>query len=219
MEETERTQKLKRAFAEGIIDIEEFETEITKELRQTARCNEYLNTADSLQQQIWLSEDISDSPDPAEVESVDGEMHLTNKPTGGMWTSTYTPDQEHDCDWIQWCSGAGFYSGDHKWLLEPKEDLDVLVIDSLKDLKTVASVYTKDTYKGSPASKIPKTVFDFETMAEDFDAIRLTKEGQYETRLTGSEDPDFYGWDSESVLNFRWNWSDAEHLGTVSYEN
>lgn len=213
MNDEGRVQKLKKAYANGVIDIDEFEDEITEELRKGARRSDYLNTSDELGQQVWMSEGRDEDPDPAELRPVDGDMHLPIKPKGGMWTSTYTPENEHDSDWIRWCSTEGFYGGRHKWLIEPKDNLNVLVVDGMEDLQAVMSVYRKEFYKGTKASLIGAHPLDFELIAEDFDAMRLTKEGQWDTRLTGVDEPDLYGWDSESVLNFRWNWKDYEYIG------
>lgn len=218
MNDEGRVQKLKKAYANGVIDIDEFEDEITEELRKGARRSDYLNTSDELGQQVWMSEGRDKAPDPAELRPVDGEMHLPIKPKGGMWTSTYTPEDEHDSDWIRWCSTEGFYGGRHKWLLEPKDNLNVLVVDSMEDLEAVMSVYKKEYYKGTPASVIGANPLDFEMIAEDFDAMRLTEDGQWDTRLTGADEPDLYGWDSESVLNFRWNWESYEYVGRCDTE-
>lgn len=212
MEETERIQELQRSYAEGIIEIEELEKELEDELRSNIVGYENLNTTIGLDDQIWMSENKEDKPDPANLESVEGEMHLPIKPKGGMWTSTYTPDAKYDSDWIRWCSTEGFYSGCHKWLMNPKPDVSVLVVDSMEDLRAVANRYEKDTYKGMDTSGITDTVLDFPEIARDFDAMRLTEKGQRETRMTSRNEPDLYGWDSESVLHFRWNWSEFEYM-------
>lgn len=218
MEESNRLEELQRAYSKDIIDIEEFEDEIAKELETNISGYIDLNTQIGLEDQVWLSEEKKEQPDPAKIESVDGKMHLPIKPTGGMWTSTYTPDEDHDSDWIRWCSTEGFLSGRHKWVMSPKPDIHVLVVDSLEDLKLVANQYEKDKYKGMDSSQIQDTVLDFPAIARDFDAMRLTKEGQWDTRLTEMDEPDLYGWDSECVLHFRWNWSDFEYIGKCDQE-
>lgn len=217
MEESDRVQDLKEAYAKGVIDMDNFEDALSTELNSN-RTHMDLNTTIGISDQIWMSEDKENRPDPAKFDTVDGEMHLPIKPTGGMWTSTYTPEDEYDTDWIRWCSTEGFYGGRHKWLMKPKPDLHVLVVDSIEDLRAVTKVYEKDTYKGQDASLISDEVIDFPKIAEDFDAMRLTKEGQRETHITAMDDPDLYGWDTESVLHFRWNWSEYEYLGHSDIE-
>jgi hypothetical protein len=212
MEESERVEDLKKAYENGVISINELEEEVEDELEKSSRNNTNLNTSDSLPQQIWMSESESMRPDPAELKPVGDKMHLPVKPVGGMWTSTYTPEDEYDSDWIRWCSSEGFYGGRHKWLLEPKENLDILVVDSLEDLQRVAEAYEKDTYKGASSDRLSDTVFNFKAISNDFDAMRLTEDGQWDTRMPGRDEPDLYGWDSESVLNFRWNWRSVEYL-------
>lgn len=213
MEKSERVEKLERAYQQDAIDVGELEDEVEKELVEKLRKNPNLNTSSSLEPQLWMSEEKSDVPDPAELKPVGDKMHLPVKPVGGMWTSTYTPEDKYDSDWIRWCSTEGFYGGRHKWLLEPKDNLDVLVVDSLEDLRMVAKAYKKSTYRGKPAELLPDTVIDFATIAENFDAMRLTEEGQWETRTPSRDEPNLNCWDSESVLNFRWNWKNIEYLG------
>lgn len=212
MEESERVKDLKKAYENDVITINELEEEVEDELEGGSRDNNRLNTSDALPQQLWMSESESTQPDPAELKPVGDKMHLPVKPVGGMWTSTYTPSAEYDSDWIRWCSSEGFYGGRHKWLLKPKDDIDVLVVNSLEDLQSVAKVYEKDTYKGAPSDRLSDTVFDFEDISRDFDAMRLTEDGQWDTRMPGRDEPSLYGWDSESVLNFRWNWKSIEYL-------
>lgn len=218
MEESERVQKLKEAYSEGLIDVQDLEEQLSDELESNIRSRKDLNTTVGLDDQIWMSQDKNNEPDPTKLDSVEGEMHLPIKPTGGMWTSTYTPESEYDTDWIRWCSTEGFYGGRHKWLMEPKPDVHVLVVDSLDDLRAVANLYEKDTYKGKDASLISDVVLDFPEIARDFDAMRLTEKGQRKTRMTPMDEPDLYGWDSESVLNFRWNWSSYKYLGHSDIE-
>jgi hypothetical protein len=211
--EQKRVQELKKAYEKGIIDIQEFENEVETALEESSRKNNNLNTSKNLGEQLWMSESTSEKPDPAEFIPVTDKMHLPVKPVGGMWTSTYTPNEEFDSDWIRWCSTEGFYAGRHKWLMKPKNNLEVLVVDNKEDLKSIAEAYEKDTYKGTDTSLLSEIVLDFKKIAEDFDAMRLTKNGQWETRLTDRGEPSLYGWDSESVLHFRWNWKVFEYVG------
>lgn len=218
MSENETIAELERAFYDGIIDIDEFESELESVLESNMKGFNKFNTSIGLDSQIWMSDSEDENPSPAQMISVDGEMHLPIKPKGGMWTSTYTPDDEYDSDWIRWCSTEGFYGGRHKWLMKPKPDTTVLVIDSLNDLRTVAKHYEKDTYKGKDASLISDTVLDFVEISKDFDAIRLTEKGQWDTRITSMNEPSLYGWDSECVLHFRWNWTEYDYLGKCSHK-
>lgn len=204
MDDSNRVEQLKEAYENDVI--ETLEEELDDELQVA------LNTSDTLGRQLWMSESKSEKPDPSELRPVDGEMHLPVKPKGGMWTSTYTPQNEYDSDWICWCSSEGFYGGRHKWLLESSDNLDVLVVDSLEDLQNIAKVYEKETYKETPSSSLRSTSLAFEQIALDFDAMRLTENGQKETRFTPINEPDLHGWDSECVLNFGWNWTSVEYL-------
>jgi hypothetical protein len=172
-----------------------------------------LNTKNGLSNQIWLSNGRSENPDKDELKPITGETYHPIKPIGGLWTSTYTPKKEFDSDWIKWCVQEDFCVGRHKWLMKTKENLDVLVVDSMEDLRDVVEAYQKKKYKGSDTSNIDATVLDFLQIASDFDAMHLTKNGQKETTSNYKKEPNLNSWDTETVLNFQWNWTEYNYLG------
>lgn len=177
-----------------------------------------LNVSHALEKQVWVGHNIDDSPDPSEVYSVDGRLRRPVKPTGGMWTSTYTPEAEFDCDWISWCVDVDYKGlGSHKWLLEPKDDLNLLVVNNIQDLEEIAERFEKDTYLGRPSSELPEVVLNFGKMAEEYDGVHLTRQGVSETNplTTEKDEPDLRGWDCECTLHFRWNWTNVEYIGEV----
>lgn len=173
-----------------------------------------MNTTDELYTQIWVSDDKNNKPSIDEFIPVQKESYRPNKPKGGMWTSTYTPNKEFDSNWIRWFVKEEYNCGNHKWKLFPKENIDVLVVNSKSDLISIVDKYEKNIYKGEKSSRIPNAVLDFKKISEDFDAIRLTKEGQEE--MDFFEYPNLYSWDTETVLNLKWNWSDYKYIGQVN---
>src|SRR4029079_2517528 len=61
---------------------------------------------------------------------------LWNKPSyhTGMWTSAYLGPKEIS-EWARWCRTERFDCGiRHLWLLTPKEDTNLIIIDNLDDL-------------------------------------------------------------------------------------
>lgn len=121
------------------------------------------------------------------------------KPYGGLWTSTY--DFRHGSGWVQWCLGEEFHvPKGGRWdgvVLTPRDDARILTIDTFEDLQQANHKYP-DT---SPISKITPHL-DYTHIAQDYDGVHLTEEGQWRTRLTFPLS--LYGWDCESTLWFRW---------------
>ncbi len=123
------------------------------------------------------------------------------KPIGGLWTSTHIP--RVGSAWTQWCDveGYGLPEGDSwgGWLLLPREDARVYTVDNLGDLTNLQMDYPLP--EGVERCGMLFLNLSFESMAQDYDAMRLTEEGQWATRFTT---PSLYGWDCESTVWFRW---------------
>ncbi len=119
------------------------------------------------------------------------------KPKGGLWTSTWLGEAKVS-GWAEWCRIEGFHPGPYRtWLLTPKADLRLAVVDSLNDLKALLRTYALPT----PMESEFLVWLDFERMAQDYDGMRLTDTGQWATRLT---QPSLYGWGCESTCWFTW---------------
>jgi hypothetical protein len=86
---------------------------------------------------------------------------------------------------------------------------EVVVVDSMEDLHSVREVYSND----NQLSGYLNHGLNFCSMASDYAGMRLTKEGQVATRMTPLDEPDLYGWDSESTIWFEWCFEVAEFLG------
>lgn len=115
------------------------------------------------------------------------------KPIGGIWGSTYTPDEVYSSDWERWCISENYgYNWQQAVIFTLKPDAKVYEIDCKKDLNELAEKYK--TYDIGQFSRL-----DFEGMAAaGIDAIHLTEKGQEETRF--SRPYTLYGWDVESWL-------------------
>lgn len=126
------------------------------------------------------------------------------KPEGGMWTSP----KKSLYGWIDFCKREdfrlpdGFING-FEFQLKPKSK--VYIIDSFIDLIKVPYKLIDPFYNNI---QFGQNFIDYEEMAKEYDAIWLTVNGQWETRLpeiNGLMDFDgrsinLYGWDCESLL-------------------
>lgn len=126
------------------------------------------------------------------------------KPDGGLWTSSYI---DGSSDWVSWCRSEGFGTPDKQnwFILTPAATARVRVIDNLSDLTGLLDEYGKDKCHRTYKDRIP----DFERLAQHYDALHLTEEGQWATRNT---DPNLYGWDCESTVWFRWCFTAVESV-------
>lgn len=127
----------------------------------------------------------------------------------GMWTSSYTPDNsEGICDWLRWCKGESFHveAWRSAYVYEITRPLRIIEIDSLADLLALndafglpseVSVTLNARDSSHPISRYP----NWQLLAKHFDAVHLTEEGQWATRL--SHPDELYGWDCESTLWLR----------------
>lgn len=131
------------------------------------------------------------------------------KPTGGFWTSTWSPD--YGSGWMDWCiDNMGGTTFDDVWLLTPDPSARIYTVDSHADLVALVREFPGVAHRIFAPAKYPA----WASVALDYDAVHLTERGEAETRL--SVDVDLYGWDCESTLWFRWCFLTVEHHGIWS---
>jgi len=153
-----------------------------------------------------------------EIPIKNDEMTFRYKPDGGFWTSTWR-EETQDSEWVEWCRGENFASPDESnwFLLTPKEDSKLYVIDTYADLERLLAYYpwTSPLAKSLPReSYLLKyyTGIDFERLAQDYDGLHLTYEGN--NRLHLSYPLNLNGWDAESTVWFRWCFTEVRHIET-----
>lgn len=121
--------------------------------------------------------------DPAKFRPIKNEWV---KPSGGLWASPVGSE----CGWESWCQAEQFRVNSLKESFEFEIRGRIFTIDCEDDLSRM------------PWRRKESTPFmfrpDFEAMAEEYDAIHLTSEGQWRTRH--SHPRNLYGWDCECVL-------------------
>lgn len=115
------------------------------------------------------------------------------KPIGGLWGSTYIPDEVYSSEWEKWCINENFgYKWQEAVIFTLKPDANIYEIDSVEDLNNLALEY-------NTGQNGIITHLDFEAMVDvGIDAIHLTERGQEVTRF--SRPYSLYGWDCESWL-------------------
>ena len=129
------------------------------------------------------------------------------KPLGGLWTSP----KESKYGWIDFCRNENYYkSGGFKtgFEFQLKPNSSVYIINTFYDLIKAPYKIKDPLYSGISFNQ---NFIDYEEMTKEYDAIWLTDDGQYETRLpemNGLFDFDgrvinLYGWDCESLIILR----------------
>jgi hypothetical protein len=128
-----------------------------------------------------------------------------NKPLcGGLWTSSLTPGGSY---WTEWCDSESRGTGNFGWVLRP-DPSKVYVIHELSDLEELTRSFPVSYPAASMARYTDmRKLLDFESMSNAFDAIHLTEDGQWATRLS---EPNLYGWDCECTLWLRWRFDDFQ---------
>jgi len=144
--------------------------------------------------QLWCARSKGVSLDPSKVRPV---RYGFRKPSGGIWTSTFTPDKEFCSEWIEWVCREGLkeWATGNCVLVEPDEDARIYTIDSAEDLEKLYEKYPV-VFNGIRDVNWP-------LVCRDFDAIHLTSRGQWCTRYKTPKyghSLNLYGWDAESTF-------------------
>lgn len=127
-----------------------------------------------------------------------------NKPDGGLWLS---PRLGERSTWIDFMERDSWSPYDSPQLVTQtvklKSDARILQIDSYDDYAQILSAYLHMPEGALTNLGMFSQLFDFERLAQDWDGIYLTEEGQYATRFSPTVNgPSLYGWDLESLLLF-----------------
>jgi len=157
-----------------------------------------------------------------EIPVKNDEMTFRYKPDGGFWTSTWR-EETQDSEWVEWCRGENFGSPDESnwFLLTPQADARLYVINCYADLERLLNTYK---WESPMAKRLRQTVgenshlshyyqgIDFERLAQDYDGLHLTYEGN--NRLHLSYPLNMNAWDSESTVWFRWCFTEVQRIET-----
>ncbi len=163
------------------------------------------------------------------------------EPGTGLWTSSWR-ESTRDSDWVEWCKASDYGSVDTRiwWLLTPNERTNLYTIESRFDLLDLLTRYTWETdmlkqlnesigpmqealvYSWSEPFRRPLPIerrhfawIDFEKLAQEYDGIWLTEAGNASTHLSFPHN--LNSWDCESILWFRWCFSDVTRIETPQH--
>jgi hypothetical protein len=171
-----------------------------------------------MQPQLYVSRNTNETVlNAALIDPVKNRMGI-NKPLGGLWTSTYL-GIELGSAWTLWCTRENFQGPifPNAWLLYPEPAIKVYTINTYNDLARLLAKYAipSEYYADKDIREIfGRRFLDFARISMDYDAIHLTKHGEYSTRLTFPLT--LYGWDCESTLWFRWKFEKVERLNPLN---
>ena len=147
----------------------------------------------------------------------------------GLWTSTYLPGQSPCCEWLEFVVNEMYEYWINAWhygyLYQPADGLKILEINTHEDLVAVNNVYgyvdeiseivARDMNDPNFVHRWP----DWGRIGRDFDAVHLTSNGQYLTRMPhypyqwGSDN--LYGWDAESTCWLRLHRRTLKYVGKI----
>lgn len=136
-----------------------------------------------------------------------GRMMFANKPDGGLWASREDLDS-----WKIWCESNGFRENKlNTWTkFELGDDANILVIDSIKDLRKIQNIYPL-------SNPFHMKLIDFKKIEfSGYDGVYLTEVGNLQCHLP--MDPSLFGldlnaWDVESLVLFNLDHITVKEMG------
>lgn len=115
------------------------------------------------------------------------------KPSGGVWTSTYTPLEKTESDWLRFCTQEHpYWIPAYGYLYSPDPAARLFTIDSVSDLQSLVSEY------GVRKVCCPPYEIDWNAVARDYEGVHLTRSG-----LAAGEAHGLESWDAECTVWFR----------------
>ena len=137
---------------------------------------------------------------------------LIRKPRAGtgLWTSTWQ-EETNDSAWVEWCRWNDYGSPyKHNWfLLTPRADAHLYVVDSIRDLHRLLHNYELKTALSEQYRMLGQSI-DFEKLARGYDGMYLTEKGNAETHLSFPEN--LNSWDCESTVWFKWCFTEVQRI-------
>jgi len=174
-----------------------------------------------LSPQLWCSRK-SQKFTRVRIKPIRNDISFPSKPLGGLWTSTFTPNDTLCSDWLSWC-----YTNMPEWL--PESDSCCWVLFPSPNAR-IYEVDKEDDYislfklgYGYYNDFVNKWCIDWEKLSKDYDAFHLTERGLVECSSVFFESnyPELcslYGWDCESTLWFRWKFDKAIPLNLIPHK-
>lgn len=139
------------------------------------------------------------------------------KPLGGLWSSTYTPNQKYPSEWVEWCNIESFNLERLKLGLtfEFKKNVKIFKIDNGNDLTILEKKFGHFAID-EPLNFFKIKSLNFEEACKYFDVIYLTSTGQIKTRYL--QPVNLYGWDCESCFILNFDAIDLESVKQITFD-
>jgi len=149
-----------------------------------------------------------------------------NKPSGGLWTSTYTPEDQHPSDWIAGLRALGSLTAASArmrapgrrrlFVLEVTPTANVLEIGTLPDAAEFTASYRLHRVPSIRALSPILTAEVTDWASVPFDGVHVSGELidriAYALKHGESIDSAFHTWMVESTLWLRWSFSSVREL-------
>lgn len=131
-------------------------------------------------------------PSPKLFLRIENYNDSVNKPSGGLWTSTYTQTEKYLCDWQDWCLGNEHTLYGDPWLLVVKPGARLVTP------RTADKFIISTEYGGQ---------YDWVAMSKEYDGFHFNEvfsplKENYLWRI-------HYDFDAESTIWFNWQFEDV----------
>jgi len=133
--------------------------------------------------------------------------NYTKPRIGGLWTSPAGSEY----GWEDWCQDNEMEWLADRYVLTVEGSPRMLVIDAPEALERAWKNYGRQRDWGDRSEYTDRDL-DYSRIAQDYDGVWLTTEGHLSTRMALGLNT--YAWDCETVLWFRWCFSDMPALAS-----
>lgn len=142
-----------------------------------------------------------------------------NKPKGGLWTSTHTPEDEYACDWMRGLSTNALIrlarpksEVQRAFLLSCAPDARILHVSSVEEAAAFTAQYSSgkcplpDMLRSGIGSAITDEITDWCRAFKEYDAVHLTASAADQVMLAkmSGHTTAFDTWNCESTLWAKW---------------
>lgn len=171
--------------------------------------------------QLWIGRRAPSPKRLHPIQNMEWPRAIMGKPKYGLWTSSWHAGEQTSewLDWLRW-EQPDWLEPCQGWLLTPRPDAKVIVIDSLTDLNQCIRTWRRTDLESDPLRHVRQTdptllrhwhepnEIDYEAMHKvGYAGVHLTSKGQLRTRHSM---PSLYGWDVECTIWFEWAFTDVQ---------
>ena len=164
--------------------------------------------------------------DPCRFTKTTGSMtnilDTLNKPNGGLWGSTYTPDATYPSDWIRWVKEEDYKVNryNHGISFTLSNDATICEIDSAETYREIIKPYAVEIRRSSSPIFHNTLVLDWNKISKKYDVFHLTEYAFWSMRLPIDDRlktdmgylPNFYSYDCETWIIFNLECIDHESI-------